>query len=106
MTVVIEDVSIRFTCQIHIVVMVPVNTCWSIVIELILVAELELIWKFLSWNTHESILIGEFSFGEIYRVSVVNGILSTDCYVGLIFEIVHEYLRNRLREVISQERII
>lgn len=105
MSVVVEDIPVGFTTQIHIVVMVPVDTRWPVVVELILVTELELVGKLVPWDAHEGILIREFPLGEIDRVSVVNSVLLADGYIGLVPEILHEYRGSSLGEVVLESRI-
>ncbi len=86
--------------------MVPIDTCWSVIVDLILVTELEFVREFLSWNTHEGTLIGEFPFGEIDRVSFVALLLRADSYIGLIFEVLHEYFRSGFSEIVPVQKII
>jgi hypothetical protein len=105
MSVVVEDIPIGFTGQVYIIVMIPVDTCWSVVVELVLVTQFELVGKFLSRDAHESIFVGEFPFGESDGISFIIVFFSTNDYIGLILEILHEYLRSSLCEIIFESRI-
>ncbi len=87
MSIGIENISIGFTREVLIVGMIPIESKRSVVGRLILVVDLELVWESYSWDTHKSVVIGEFSGGKSDGISLM--FLSTFCNsrVGILYEI-------------------
>jgi len=65
----IEYISIGFTRKILVIVVIPIESKRSVVGRLVLVVDLELIRETYSWDTHEGVVIGEFSGSKSDGVS-------------------------------------
>jgi hypothetical protein len=69
LSIVVENIPIGLAREILIVRVIPIESKWTIVGSLILVGDIELVWESYSRDIHESIIVGEFSCGEIDGVS-------------------------------------
>ena len=65
LSVVVEHITIGLSGEILVVVVIPVESEWTIIGDLILVRDTEFIRESYSWDMHERIVVGEFSSGEI-----------------------------------------
>lgn len=71
LSIVVENITIGLSGEILIVRVIPVESKWTIVGDLILVRDTEFIRESDSWDIHERIVVGEFSSGEIDGISEI-----------------------------------
>lgn len=66
--------------------MIPVDSRGSVIVELVLVRKIELERNLLPRDAHESVVIGEFPFGESDGVSFVGFVFCRGySIIGLVF---------------------
>lgn len=86
--------------------MIPVDSCRSVVIQLVLVAELELIRDLLSRDAHEGIVVGELAFRESDGISCILCVFVCGCgIVGLLFGIGNTHLGGGVGEIVLGEGV-
>ena len=85
MSIGIEYISIGFTRKILIIVVIPIESKRSVVGRLVLVVDLELVRETYPRDTHEGVVISEFSGGESDGVSCSIYYTFYNSRIGILF---------------------